>query len=383
MKFRVVDLLRCPRCGGAINLTDADFAQVSSSTEVASVVCHEICAFRSRSPSEVTSRDCTECYGHEVASGNLRCGCGAHYPIVRGIPRFLSEALDADIAKTQSTFSLEWKMFRFGERNWGQDIEFRKGLFLKAFGFSSDELSNKLILDAGCGSGLLSIEMARSFGMEVLALDLASGIENAYEFNYNSFVHFIQGSVLELPFRRAFDCLYCAGVLVALPDSREGFRSIVKTLRRHGRCFIWVYHPIDRKYHPDDYRKLQIYDFVRRRITSRLPIQIQYLVYLSLIPLFLIKQEIDVLLGKKGERLKWREKMQSLVDFFSPVYQNRHTPEEVVEWFREEGFEAIEVAYRERYGFGVRGDLASPRGSVAQEDHDALYETAESRPRNR
>lgn len=35
------------------------------------------------------------------------------------------------LAKNQETFSLEWKNFRFGERNWGQDIEVRKKPFLK------------------------------------------------------------------------------------------------------------------------------------------------------------------------------------------------------------------------------------------------------------
>jgi hypothetical protein len=121
-----------------------------------------------------------------------------------------------------------------------------------------------------------------------------------------------------------------------------------------------MYHPIDRKYHRNDYRKLQLYNFVRRRITSRLPIRIQQFVYLSLIPAFLLKQEVELFLGRKKHRLSWREKTQALVDALSPVYQRRHTPEEVIEWFREEGFENIEVAYTEEYGFGVRGDLGSP-----------------------
>jgi SAM-dependent methyltransferase len=205
------------------------------------------------------------------------------------------------------------------------------------------------------------MEMARSFGMEVAALDLAFGIEQAYKVNDSPFVHFMQGSVLDLPFRRAFDCVYCAGVLVAVPDPRAGFRSIIQTLRRNGRCFIWMYHPIDRKYHPGDYHKLVLYDFLRTRLTSRLPIRIQRLLYLSVLPPFLLKQELDLLLGRKESRLTWREKVQDLVDFFSPVYQHRYSPEEIVEWFHEEGFDNVEVAYTEEYGFGVRGDLVSPK----------------------
>ena len=136
--------------------------------------------------------DCTECYASEITAGKLFCDQGHEWPIVDGIPRFIPESLARDFKKTQETFSFEWKMFRFGERNWGQDIETRKGLFLKGMNVSVEQLKGKTILDAGCGSGLLSMEMAKSLGMEVFALDLAYGIENAYRHNDSPNVHFYQ-----------------------------------------------------------------------------------------------------------------------------------------------------------------------------------------------
>jgi ubiquinone/menaquinone biosynthesis C-methylase UbiE len=276
---------------------------------------------------------------------------------VDGIPRFIPESLARDFKKTQETFSFEWKMFRFGERNWGQDIETRKGLFLKGMNVSVEQLKGKTILDAGCGSGLLSMEMAKSLGMEVFALDLAYGIENAYRHNDSPNVHFVQGSVLELPFRSGyFDYVYCAGVLVALPNTHEGFLSIIKKLRHGGRCFIWLYHPIDRVHHPNDIRKMTVYNWIRSNVTARLPIKLQYALYLSLMPAFLLKQRIEMLLGRAKNRRTWREKMQSLFDMFSPLYQNRHQEDEAVSWYCEEGFTNVAVSYQEEYGFGVRGD---------------------------
>ncbi len=367
MKYRLMDLVQCS-CGRS-NLTVNGAAErsVPFNDSLRQVKCSNTCAFRKRSLNTVSPADCNECYSHEVETGTISCVCGKTYPIVRGVPRFLLDDLAADLKKAQETFSYEWKMFRFGERNWGQDIEHRKGLFLDAMGSLPEELRGKLILDAGCGSGLLSMEMARSFGMEVVALDLAFGIENAHKKNTNPYVYYLQGSVLALPFRgQAFDRMYCAGVLVACPDTHAGFKSIVPMLAKDGRCFIWVYHPISKQYYPTEHRKLAVYNWIRTRITARLPIRFQYCLYLSTLPLFFVKQSIEVLLGKRPSPLTWREKMQALFDFFSPLYQHRHEPNEVRSWFAREGFTNIVVCNIGSQGFGVRGDLSVVRADQRQ-----------------
>src|SRR5258707_14915036 len=209
MKYRLMDLLQCS-CGRTnLSVNGAVERSVPFNDSLRQVKCSNTCALRKRSANAVTPADCNECYTREVETGTISCVCGKTYPIVRGIPRFLPDDLAADLKKAQETFSYEWKMFRFGERNWGQGIEHRKGLFLDAMGAGPDELRGKLMLDAGCGSGLLSMEMAKSFVMEVVALDLASGIANAYRKNTNPYLYFTQGSVLELPLRsQAFERMY-------------------------------------------------------------------------------------------------------------------------------------------------------------------------------
>jgi ubiquinone/menaquinone biosynthesis C-methylase UbiE/uncharacterized protein YbaR (Trm112 family) len=360
VKYRVVDLLRCT-CGGSLILKNAVSLDVPFEGSFDEVRCQEICAFKQvavREANDLRPRDCVECYGQEVSEGDIRCTvCGKTWPVVDGIPRVMPDALATDVKKAQDTFSYEWKMFQFGERNWGQDIEFRKELFLDALGASVDDLRGKLIFDAGCGSGALSIEMAKSFGMEVIALDLAYGVERAYAHNDSPYVHFFQGSVLDPPFRdQAFDYLYCAGVLVATPNTFEGFKAIIRTLKVGGRCFIWVYHPITKRFYPRTYPKLAAYNWIRVHVTSRLPIRLQYWLFLSTIPLFLAKQSVELRLGRRSTRLTWREKMQALFDFFSPKYQHRHEPAEVRQWYAETGFENVAVCNEGTEGFGVRGD---------------------------
>lgn len=359
MKFRMLDILQCP-CGmSKFKLDNLKTTHVTFNDVLSKVRCEKICGFKQCLVEEgnITSNDCMVCYTHEITDGKLSCECGKQYLIIKGIPRFLPEGMAENFKKIQKTFSYEWKMFRFSDRNWGQDISYRKNLFLQGMGVEPKDLKDKLIFDAGCGSGFLSIEMAKSFGMEVIALDLAFGIEKAYEYNNNPYVHFIQGSVLEPPFRdQGFDYIYCGGVLVHLPDTRTGFKTIINRLKRNGRCFIWVYHPIDRTYHPTDRNKMLIYNWIRKNITSRLPIYVQYYMYLMLIPSFLLKQRIELLFGTKENVLNWREKMQALFDMFSPIYQNRHTTDEIIAWYSSEGFSNIVISDKGPYGFGVHGD---------------------------
>ena len=359
MKYRIVDLLKCQCGNGDIELKDPICKTVPFDDSFAEVRCKRNCSFMKSSIKEgvVAPDNCMQCYGQEVMEGAISCRCGRTYPIIGGIPRFLEDTLETSTKKIQETFSSEWKMFRFGERNWGQDITYRKKMFLQGMGVEPGDLSGKLIFDGGCGSGLLAMEMAKDFKMEVIALDLACGIEKAYEYNKNPYVHFMQGSVLSPPVQdQAMDYVYCAGVLVHLPDTRTGFQAIIKTLKKGGRCFIWVYHPIDSKHHPQDRVKMLIYTWIRKYITSPLPIGVQYYVYLSVMPMFLVKRTLSNLLGP-GDNRTWREKMQALFDMFSPIYQNRHTHEEVKRWFLEERFTNATNSDIGAYGFGTYGDF--------------------------
>jgi ubiquinone/menaquinone biosynthesis C-methylase UbiE/uncharacterized protein YbaR (Trm112 family) len=359
MKYRLVDLIQPVTEESQLKVNVTQQRDVPFDGVIKEVMCKSFCALKNARVGDVpiAPEDCTKCYSHEILEGELVSDAGSRYPIAKGIPRLLPGDISGFLEKNKATFSLEWKMFKFGERNWGQDIEFRKNLFLRGMGVTPKELKGMLIFDAGCGSGLLSMEMAKSFGMEVIALDLAEGIENAYQKNENPFLYFIQGSVLSPPVKdKVCGFIYCAGVLIALPDTKEGFKSLPRCLKPGGRYFIWYYHPIDRDHHPKDLYKMRFYNWLRSRITSRLPIRLQYGIYLIMIIPFIIKRNISNLFRKTKDDRTWREKMQGFIDMFSPVYQNRHSEDEALSWFKEEGFVNSTIAYQEHYGFGARGD---------------------------
>ena len=167
MKHRVVDLLKC-RCGkSGLVVKVNNEKRVPFSGNFDQPRCETSCSFKQCLVSKVVPADCGECYSREIVDGVISCTCGQEWPVMSGVPRFLPNTLVPEIKKTQSTFSFEWKHFRFGERNWGQSVDDRKSLFLRAFGVKAAELKNKVIFDAGCGSGLLAIEMAESLLLQL------------------------------------------------------------------------------------------------------------------------------------------------------------------------------------------------------------------------
>src|SRR5205807_2669691 len=147
MKYRLVDLIQ--------PLSEQSQLRVSATKQVESpfegvideVKCKRFCALKNGKIGQVhvTADDCRRCFSQEVLEGELVSDCGSRYPIVNGIPRMLPEEMKGFLEKNRATFSLEWKMFKFGERNWGQDIEFRKNQFLKGMDRTPEELKGKLM----------------------------------------------------------------------------------------------------------------------------------------------------------------------------------------------------------------------------------------------
>src|SRR2546428_4583936 len=174
----LLSLLRCPACGGRL----------------------ELIPFESRDS--------------EVSEGLLSCADDHCFPITRGIPRMLPDALEehwdalkshipdaaADSARalvearhrtgariiydrrTRENFSEEWDNHDLGGRTWGMDLDDRvKWFFLEPLRIGREELIGKVVLDAGCGNGSQSVAYTK-FGLEVIALDLSSGLEHGYAF---------------------------------------------------------------------------------------------------------------------------------------------------------------------------------------------------------
>ncbi|MCP2521111.1 methyltransferase domain-containing protein, partial [SCandidatus Aminicenantes bacterium Aminicenantia_JdfR_composite] len=198
--------------------------------------------------------------GEEVMEGELLCNsCDKTFPIRRGIPRILM-GQDYHLKKeTQKNFAFSWKKF---SSIYEDERDFLDWIYPK----NKEFFKNKIVLDAGCGTGKHA-SFASQFGAkEVIAFDLSDSVEVAFDINRQlDNVHIIQTDIYYLPFKEDFDYVYCIGVLQHLPDPEKGFYNLSKLLRKKGWISIWVY-----GYEGTTFVRKFI-DPIRKHLTSKMP----------------------------------------------------------------------------------------------------------------
>src|SRR6185436_8603666 len=218
--------------------------------------------------------------GSEIVSGLLHCREATHwFPIVRGIPRMLPDAIQehwstikdlipqplpdglasllttlqsrGDInyhRATRENFSHEWNHHDLGDRTWGIRLSDRvQWFFLNPLNIPKEDLVGKLMLDAGCGNGSQSVAYS-ALGLEVIALDLSSGVEKGYAYRHlhsgarPERVHFVQGNLQQPPLApNVVDIIHSAGVLHHTPDTLTTFRALRPLLKSGGTFYVWLY----------------------------------------------------------------------------------------------------------------------------------------------
>jgi SAM-dependent methyltransferase len=202
MKRRLLDWLACPVCRGALALQRA-----------------------------VSDAD-------EIREGELGCtGCGARYPITRGIPRLLPPAISVEAHATAERFGYEWT--RFAEIR----PEYEDQMLGWIAPIGRDDFAGRRVLDAGCGKGR-HLRLAAAFGAkEVIGVDLGSAVDVAAHNTADlENVHVIQGDLTNPPLRgETMDLIYSIGVLHHIPVPEAGFRALAPLLSPGGRFVAWLY----------------------------------------------------------------------------------------------------------------------------------------------
>jgi len=267
MRRRLLDLLLCPRCRSPFSL-EVFQEEETPATAVRSVACATVCAFTGRNPRDVTAADCTACYTRDVLEGALTCsGCGARYPIIKGVPRLLAPELLAHLERRYPEFFAAHPEFLSSGSHAGDAIAdtlesfTRQRLDLRPPGpemaqqwrahlarnlgraLGTGDLRDNLVLDVGSGFGR-HLYVASESGAECVGLDLSGGADVARANNRDHpRCHLVQGNVLERPLRDGvFDVVWSFGVLHHMPEPEAGFRAIVPFARPDGGIVvIWVY----------------------------------------------------------------------------------------------------------------------------------------------
>ena len=321
-------------------------------------------------------------------SGPLRLvgDAGADYPIVDGIPRFVSPSATPQ-GQTGASFGYKWgrtdtylsPAMRAMGRQW----------LIERYGFPSTEAmrgyleGQGAVLDLGCGGGYsTSLWMDDHWaGRLWLGADISEAIDVARDrLGHLPGTAFIQADILHLPLRSGtFDAIIAEGVLHHTPSTRLALESATRVLAPGGEIMFYVYR-----------RKGPIREFVddlvRDRISSLPPAD----AWDALKPLtrlgqglaqtgasVVVAEDIPLLEIPAGtydvQRLfywhvakafwnpdmSFEENHHINFDWYHPAYAHRQTEAEVRSWCAEFGLRIVHFDAQES-GFTVRARLDGP-----------------------
>lgn len=330
MRMQLLDWLACPRCGGALRLLADDGALP----------------------------------GEAAQSGLLVCPQAHHLELREGVPRLTYASIPAE--SIRGTYDTAWAQFEYGDATWSMDADERLRLFLKEMRLQPHELEGKLMLDAGCGTGVLAGGVGR-YGCEAVGTDVSEIVVRAqrhFGAQGAAHAHFVQADLDHPPFRdEIFDIIYAGGVLHCNPDPHATFRAITRKLKPGGRLWVWLY----RRRTDMKYRLQQ----ALRAAIMLLPRPLQKLAVALWLPQSMLRQYLKMLAGKcpPKERRSWRERYILLLDHYTPEYRWEHTEPQVRAWYEEAGFADLHFTYND-WGFGVIGTKrpgappGGPRGAA-------------------
>ena len=273
--------------------------------------------------------------GSEICDSLLICEYGCKYPVIRGIPRFVLEE-----SYTES-FGFQWrKHSQIYMGNEKQKAIWE--LFKRKTGLDEDQVRGKMFLDVGVGTGGYAKGVIDKGG-RVIGIDLSLAVESAQE-NIGNHINcnIIQADLFNLPFKReVFDGIYSIGVLHHTPNCKKAFQGLIHFLKKGGVFSIWVY---------SVQQGLKMFLSEKlRKITTKMPQKLlYYLCYVAISYYYIYKIPI---LGKIIYKItppisiepNWEDRILDTFDWYSAIYQSKHTYPEVYRWFKECGLVDIEL----------------------------------------
>jgi len=288
---------------------------------------------------------CIKCQGRlNEGEEAIQCTqCGASYPRVNGIVRFVDSSNYAD------SFGFQWQFYSKTQLD-TQSCRESEIAFTRRTGLTPDQMSGKLVLDVGCGMGRFA-EVASRNGGRVVGIDLSLASEvAARNLAQRENVTIFQADVFSLPFApESFDYIYSIGVLHHTPDCEAAFKALPRLLKPGGTIGIWLYSGYNKWYRMSD---------LYRKVTTRLPKRLLHALCYGVVPLHYVDRALGSIpwIGKSmsaafryvipmstyGNR-HWR--VLDTFDWYSPRYQSKHTYEEVFRWMEDCGLDHMRVMH--------------------------------------
>jgi ubiquinone/menaquinone biosynthesis C-methylase UbiE/uncharacterized protein YbaR (Trm112 family) len=307
-------------------------------------------------------------FGREFASELSRFQPRYRFPAERPAPG------ETDVLKS---FSTEWGDYRYDGVIWDVSYDDNQRRLLHELGPLTSDPAR--FLEVGCGVGITTSQAQRVLGGDAVGVDLSLAVLNAQRrFSNDPFLHFVQASAFHLPFSpQSFDVVYSRGVLHHTYSTRHAFLSISRYCRAGGRAYIWVYGT--KSINASLLRRLAYAaEFCLRPVLSRSPGAIATLVLTPMTLGYIAFNRIRRFADANVQQYDFGRALHAARDRFTPRYAHRVDSAEVMRWFREAGYEQIQLvdssemptadADDYRRNVGVRG-TRSPQNVTANLSH--------------
>jgi 2-polyprenyl-3-methyl-5-hydroxy-6-metoxy-1,4-benzoquinol methylase len=274
----------------------------------------------------------------QIDRGHLRCSaCAVSFPIVRGIPRFVST--EGYVA----SFGRQWTRYAV------ERLEEDEQTFEVKTGFRPGDLSGCTLLDAGCGGGRYSFVAARH-GARVIAVDMSRAIDRAAHLCCDfQRVDFLQADLLHLPLAEQVVDLSCSlGVLHHSSDPSRAFRRVAAAVRPGGRLAVWLYR---QNTSSQEWLNDMLRGITTRMTTAQLEALAVAGAILGSVPIF--NRTLNKIINFSNHPV-WANRVCDTFDWYSPQFQSHHTVAELEQWFRNAGFADLKELAPEKLGAWYR-----------------------------
>ncbi|MFW6132191.1 MAG: class I SAM-dependent methyltransferase [Candidatus Aminicenantaceae bacterium] len=112
--------------------------------------------------------------------------------------------------------------------------------------YSSEEVKNKSVLDAGCGTGIFSIIFSNKGASPITGIDISEGSLQTgrnlmKKFNIKN-INFMKQDMLRLPFdNESFDIVWAWGTVHHTTAPFKAISELIRVLKKGGSLFLAVY----------------------------------------------------------------------------------------------------------------------------------------------
>jgi ubiquinone/menaquinone biosynthesis C-methylase UbiE len=269
------------------------------------------------------------------------------------------------------TFEVEWKAHHAGDFEedtlWGRTPDETWQDFLARMMVPAGRVQGAVALDAGCGSGEFTRQIAAHGAGLAIGMDVSGAVDEAAERCRDlPNAQFVQGNVLAPPFKPAvLDLVWSSGVLHHTPDAAGGHRALSRLVKPGGVFYVYVF---ARRFNPFRFTK-DVLDALRvTRLPPRALLALSKVFAYVSVALLWIYRTLRRLPGLRprgewGARTVRPRSLRHLhltwFDALSPEHDSRHTEAEVVGWFERAGFTDVRAV--EEPKVGVRGVAGGPK----------------------